>query len=678
MFISDFAIKRPIITVTAMVALVVFGVLALLKLKTDEFPDIQAPRRRSEHRVSRRVAGRGRARDRRSRSRSGLGRSAGVDGEQVDVLRRSMGSRSSSLFFDFEKRSSRRRRTCATRSRRSARICRTEMKEPILTRLRPDRGAGVPLALSSTTTPPAELTRLADPGITRELRSIAGVAEVHVVGKVKREHDGASCDPTALQAAGVSVAQVVQALGQQNLAAPVGRLNGDARRALDPPQGPSRERSEFGNLVVADRGGQLIRLGQVANVNDGTEEPRTLALFNGKRGGRHRHQEVEGLQHDRRARRRSARTWRELQKTLPPGAKLRRREELGRAREPRGAQRRGGADRGRAAHGARRVPVPELVALDGDHRVSRCRCRCSRPSSPCGRSASRSNTMSLLGLSLAIGILIDDAIVVRENIVRHIEMGKDHFDGVARGHRRDRARRRGDDVLDSRGVRADRLHAGRGGQWFKPFALTIACSVLVSLFVSFSLDPMLSAYWADPQVEDHEHARRDPISRRSHDSTLVQPPGGELQEGHRVGARSSARGDRARAGGDVRARARACRRAIGGAELRAGERPQRDQSHHRDAAGIESRVHAAAQPKRRREHRAQRIREVAYTYTRSAGRCRSRAPGVDQAIIYVRLVPKAKRHIEPGRSWAREFCAASSRTSPARRCRCSRATSAAR
>ena len=41
---------------------------------------------------------------------------------------------------------------------------------------------------------------------------------------------------------------------------------------------------------------------------------------------------------------------------------------------------------------------------------------------------------------------------------------------------------------------------GVGGQWFKPFALTIACSVLVSLFVSFSLDPMLSAYWADPHA----------------------------------------------------------------------------------------------------------------------------------------------------------------------------------
>ncbi|HEX7018389.1 MAG TPA: efflux RND transporter permease subunit, partial [Gemmatimonadaceae bacterium] len=113
-------------------------------------------------------------------------------------------------------------------------------------------------------------------------------------------------------------------------------------------------------------------------------------------------------------------------------------------------------------------------------------------------------TMSLLGLSLAIGILIDDAIVVRENIVRHVEMGKDHYTAAHDGT---------DEIGLAVAATTFSILAvfvpigfmpGVGGQWFKPFALTIACSVAVSLFVSFSLDPMLSAYWPDPHKPPHE------------------------------------------------------------------------------------------------------------------------------------------------------------------------------
>jgi HAE1 family hydrophobic/amphiphilic exporter-1 len=122
-------------------------------------------------------------------------------------------------------------------------------------------------------------------------------------------------------------------------------------------------------------------------------------------------------------------------------------------------------------------------------------------------------TMSLLGLSLAIGILIDDAIVVRENIVRHVEMGKDHIAASREG-----TKEIGLAVLATTAaivvvfVPVGFMN-GIAGQYFKPFALTIACAVLVSLFVSFSLDPMLSAYWPDPHVPVEQRAW---ISRQLH------------------------------------------------------------------------------------------------------------------------------------------------------------------
>src|SRR5918999_1536903 len=111
------------------------------------------------------------------------------------------------------------------------------------------------------------------------------------------------------------------------------------------------------------------------------------------------------------------------------------------------------------------------------------------------------NTITLLALSLLIGLLIDDAIVVRENIVRHIEMGKDHH----------RAAREGTSEIGL-AVTSTTLAVvavfipvafmgGMIGKIFLQFGVTVAFAVLVSLFVSFTLDPMLSSVWADPEVE---------------------------------------------------------------------------------------------------------------------------------------------------------------------------------
>jgi HAE1 family hydrophobic/amphiphilic exporter-1 len=111
------------------------------------------------------------------------------------------------------------------------------------------------------------------------------------------------------------------------------------------------------------------------------------------------------------------------------------------------------------------------------------------------------NFMTLLGLSLAIGVLIDDAIVVPENIVCHFAAGASRLEAARKG-----AREIGLAVTATTfSIVAVFLPvafmSGEVGQWFRPFALTVACSVLVSLFISFTLDPMLSAYWGDPVGE---------------------------------------------------------------------------------------------------------------------------------------------------------------------------------
>src|SRR5690606_22462837 len=100
-----------------------------------------------------------------------------------------------------------------------------EMEEPILSRFDPQDAPILSLTLSSPERDAVQLTRLADPGITKVLRGVSGVASVTVRGGVEREMT-VELDPHAMQSAGVSVGQVVQALSAQNLAAPVGRVTG--------------------------------------------------------------------------------------------------------------------------------------------------------------------------------------------------------------------------------------------------------------------------------------------------------------------------------------------------------------------------------------------------------------------------------------------------------------------
>src|SRR6476619_1792356 len=172
MIISDFAIKRPLITVVAMVAMVIFGLFALFKLKTDEFPDVNPPfltvgivypgasPEVVESEVLKPV-------EEQIGSISGVKRIMGKAYDGYSMLM---------IEFLYDKDLN----VASQEVRDAIANIRTElppgMKRPIIS-----------MAISSTVLGPAELTRLADPGITCELRAIPGVADVQIFGKVERE-----------------------------------------------------------------------------------------------------------------------------------------------------------------------------------------------------------------------------------------------------------------------------------------------------------------------------------------------------------------------------------------------------------------------------------------------------------------------------------------------------------
>ena len=627
MFISDFAIRRPIITVVSMLALVIFGVFALVSLRTDEFPDVSPPI------VSVAIPYPGASPDTVEREV--------VDPveEQISAISGVKKIQSSALDsfgvitveFVFAKDLQEATQDIRDGISQIRNDLPPEMEEPILTKFDPNDFPIVQLTLASTTLGGAELTRIADPGLTRQLRGVTGVAEVRVVGGIEREMT-IELNPQALQASGIGVGEVVQALQAQNLAAPVGRLNGTLDERTIRLLGRLDSPADFARIVVAQRDGRLVRLSDVAAALDGTEEPRTAALFNGRDAVGIDIIKADGYSTTE-VSERVRRQVDEIRRSLPPGVDLITARDAG----PRVANSVADVQSALMEGAALTVLVVFLFLNSWRSTVI------TGLALPVSVMASfvavwafgfTLDTMSLLGLSLAIGILIDDAIVVRENIVRHIEMGKDHYTASQEGT-----------TEIGLAVAATTFSivvvfvpiafmGDLAGQWFKPFALTIACSVLVSLFVSFSLDPMLSAYWPDPHVAPEERSWLSRLLIRFNNWFDRQAEGYKRLIGwaldHRLAmtvlAIASFAGALALPAFGI----------IGGAFF-----PESDQSEF--LINIETPPGSNLDYTKLKSEEAARfareLPEVAYTYTTIGGRTEA----VDEGIVYVRLKPKAER-----------------------------------
>ncbi|HEX7828683.1 MAG TPA: efflux RND transporter permease subunit [Thermoanaerobaculia bacterium] len=503
MWISNFAIDRPVVTVVLMLALVVFGVFAIMQLETDEFPEIDAPvvamsvlyPGASPEVVEQEVV---KPIEDAIASVSGVDRitSTSLDGFGQIIVE-----------FVFDKDTNE-----ATQDVRDA-ISRirgelpAEMEEPILTRFDPADLPIISLTLTSQSVGVPQLTTIADNIVEPELRGLAGVADVLIRGGLERQVV-VEIDPQALQAAGVSIGQVVQAVQSQNLAAPVGRIEKDFIEQSIRLRGRIDRPEDFAQIVVSNSNGRLLRLSDVAKIRDATEEQRTLALYNGQEGVGIDIKKAQGNSTTAVAKRVLTRVER-INARLPQGVKLQIIQNAG----------------DRVAASVESVSSSLIEGLILTVFTVFLFLTSWRSTVITGVALPISllaafivvwmfgftlNTMSLLGLALAVGILIDDAIVVRENIVRHVEMGKDHYTAAKEGT-----------AEIGLAVAATTfsivvvfvpigLISGVAGQWFRPFAVTIACAVLVSLLVSFSLDPMLSAYWPEP---DHATRKKGFITR---------------------------------------------------------------------------------------------------------------------------------------------------------------------
>ncbi|WP_019141874.1 efflux RND transporter permease subunit [Noviherbaspirillum massiliense] len=358
-----------------------------------------------------------------------------------------------------------------------------------------------------------ELTTIADQVVKKRLENVRGVGSVTLVGGVKREIN-IYVKPTEMEALGIGVDQVISAVRNENQELPTGAIRSSATEQVVQIQGRVKNPEEFGRIIVARRGGQPVTLSQIATVVDGQEEQESLATFNGQRTlalnilkaqGENTIAVVNGLQA----------ALKELQPTISalyPGVKLSVIRDSSR-------QIRVGVENVRRTLIEGAVLTVLIVFLFLNSWRSTVITGLTLPVALVGTFlfmymfGFTINMITLMALSLCVGLLIDDAIVVRENIVRHAGMKvngryKDHktaaLDGTAEI---------GLAVMATTfSIVAVFLPVGfMGGiigRFFHQFGVTVTAAVLISMFVSFTLDPMLSSIWPDPAVHGAHHERK--------------------------------------------------------------------------------------------------------------------------------------------------------------------------
>lgn len=399
---------------------------------------------------------------------------------------------------------------------------RKEVKEPRVTRYDPsdrpifsisvanDRGAQHSLR---------ELTTIADQVVKKRLENVRGVGAVTLVGGVKREIK-IYVKPTEMEALGIGVDQVINAVRSENQELPAGAIRSLADEKVVQIEGRIKNPEDFGRIIVARRGSQPVLLSQIATVVDGQEEQETLALYNGRRTlaldvlkaqGQNTIDVADGL----------TAALRELEptmKALYPGVKIEVIKDGSR-------QIRVGVENVRRTLLEGAALTVLIVFLFLNSWRSTVITGLTLPVALIGTFlfmymfGFTINMITLMALSLCVGLLIDDAIVVRENIVRHAGM---RVNGRFKSHRSaalEGTAEIGLAVLATTfSIVAVFLPVGfMGGiigRFFHQFGITVTAAVLISMFVSFTLDPMLSSIWPDPAAHG-EHGPRAGLYART-------------------------------------------------------------------------------------------------------------------------------------------------------------------
>ncbi len=503
MWFTQVSLKNPVFATMVMLAIVVLGLFSYQRLQVDQFPNIDLPvvvitaeypgasPEIVESEVTKKIE-------------EGVNSIAGIsaltsrsyEGQAVVIIEFQLYVNGRKAAEDV------REKVAAIRP-----TFRTEVKEPKVLRFDPSSRSIWSLAvlpdnqIGVKPLTAVELTNWTDQTLKKRLVNVRGVGSVTLVGGTKREIN-IYLNPQAMEALGVTADQVTAAVRNENQDLPAGAIRSLAQERVVQIEARMQRPEDFAKIIVARKNGSPIRVDQVARVSDGAQEIDSLALYNGQRTLVLQVQKsqddntiavVDGLK----------KAVEEISSQLPPGVRL---EQINDSSRP---------IRSAVANVTRTMVEGALltiliVFLFLNSWRSTIITGLTLPISIIGTFLFMNlfgftiNNITMMALSLCVGLLIDDAIVVRENIVRHVQMGKSPYAASMDG-----TKEIGLAVLATTlSIVAVFLPigfmGGIVGKFFHEFGITIVSAVLLSMFVSFTLDPMLSSIWHDPSIDHHD------------------------------------------------------------------------------------------------------------------------------------------------------------------------------
>ena len=371
-----------------------------------------------------------------------------------------------------------------------------EAKEPFIVRAEGDNSQPIyELMLTSDTRSLRELSTLTEQVIVKRLQGVAGVGQVRVNGKTNRQIL-VSLKPEQLQSQHIGVDEVLRAIQATNANLPAGNISYGARERLVRIESKMKLARDFNRIIVARRASGPVYLDQVATVVDGEQEETSISRMNGARAISLEVTKVQGANVvEVGAAIKKVVT--ELQKNFGSDIKIKTMEDQ--------------AERVQSQLDNVKKTIIEgalltmlIVFLFLHSWRSTIITGLTLPISVLASFIAMKvfgftlNFLTLMALSLCIGLLIDDAIVVRENIVRHLGMGKKHLQAAYDGTNEIGLAVMATTFAIVAVFVPIAFMQGIIGRFFLQFGITVAVAVLVSLFVSFTLDPMLSSVWPDP------------------------------------------------------------------------------------------------------------------------------------------------------------------------------------